>query len=216
MHDIPRFIKGFKKFQKEYFCGTDSVYKVLKDGQAPKTLVITCIDSRVDPAILMGGSPGDLLVVRNVANLVPPYEQDDGLHGVSAALEHGVTRLEVEHVIILGHSCCGGVKELMSHTGDGTAQPSEFLGKWVRIADQAKEQTMRELKDSSEEARQRACEQASILISLENLLTFPWIKERVEAGKLFLHGWYFDMERGELFSYLSDTGAFEPLAPRCE
>ncbi|MBG0775892.1 MAG: carbonic anhydrase [Desulfovibrionaceae bacterium] len=214
MHDIARFITGFKKFQQRYFCDDSSLFDELKDGQHPKTLVVACIDSRVDPAILTGSSPGDLLVVRNVANLVPPYEPEGGHHGVSAALEHGVTKLEVEHVIVLGHSCCGGIQALLAPR-DEHGDHTEFLGKWVGIAEHARTQTLRELTHKTPEQQHRACEQAAILISLENLLTFPWIKERVETGRLFLHGWYFDMQRGELSSYLPESASFEPLAPRC-
>lgn len=215
MHDIARFIKGFRSFQKRYFCDDSSLYDTLKAGQKPRTLVIACIDSRVDPAILTGSLPGELLVVRNVANLVPPYEPDEGLHGVSAALEHGVTRLEVEHIIVLGHACCGGIQTLMTLQED-QGQKTEFLGNWVRIADRARQQTLTDLGDKPAELQQQACEQAAILVSLENLLTFPWVRERVEAGTLFLHGWYFDLRTGDLMSYLPASGAFEPLAPNCK
>ncbi|AGW15191.1 carbonic anhydrase [Megalodesulfovibrio gigas] len=214
MHDIARFIKGFQSFQKRFFCDDSSLYDILKGGQKPRTLVIACIDSRVDPAILTGSQPGELLVVRNVANLVPPYEPDAGLHGVSAALEHGVTRLEVEHIIVLGHACCGGIQTLMT-LQEHQDQKTEFLGNWVRIADRARLQTLTDLGDKPTDLQQQACEQAAILVSLENLLTFPWVKQRVEAGTLFLHGWYFDLRTGDLMSYLPESGAFEPLAPRC-
>ncbi|GAB7080019.1 carbonic anhydrase [Megalodesulfovibrio paquesii] len=213
MHDIARFIKGFKQFQKRFFCDDSSLYDTLKAGQKPRTLVIACIDSRVDPAILTGSQPGELLVVRNVANLVPPYGPDASHHGVSAALEHAVTRLEVEHIIVLGHSCCGGIQTLMALPEQGGH--TEFLGNWVGIADRARKQTLADLADKPAELQQQACEQAAILVSLENLLTFPWIKSRVEAGTLFLHGWYFDLRTGDLMSYLAESSAFEPLAPRC-
>ena len=213
MHDIARFINGFKRFQKKYFCADSEVFDILKEGQSPKTLVIACIDSRVDPALITGCNPGDLLVVRNVGNLVPPYRPDPGHHGVSAALEFAVTRLDVEHIIVLGHSCCGGVKTLLER---GEAQDSEFLDIWMSIADQARQQILSDLGDEPPEIRQRACEQATILVSLKNLLTFPWVKKRVEAEQLFLHGWYFDMVDGELLSYIQESGSFEPLTPKCE
>ncbi len=214
MHDIARFIQGFQRFQKQYFCDDSSLFDALKTGQQPKTLVIACIDSRVDPAILTGCSPGELLVVRNVANLVPPYCPDGGTHGVSAALEFAVTVLQVEHIIILGHSCCGGIKTLMTH--QDAEECTGFLDAWVHIAEKARKQTKCALHKASEDQQHQSCEQASILVSLDNLLTFPWIQSRVEEGRLFLHGWYFDLRTGDLRSYLPATGAFEPLAPRCD
>jgi len=213
MKDIARFLSGFRQFQKTYFCSDNDFYGNLKNSQNPKVLVIACSDSRVDPAILLGCEPGDMFVVRNVANLVPPYETNPGHHGVSAALEYAVKVLKVEHVIVLGHSCCGGIQALMAPGRDGLG---EFIAPWVSIADQALGEVARELPGKPQDLRQRACEQAAVLVSLENLLTFPWIWEKVMTGKLYLHGWYFDMGKGELFSYLPETGSFEPLVARCE
>ena len=213
MKDIARFISGFKEFQRTYFCGDDQVFSVLKENQNPKVLVIACSDSRVDPAILTGCAPGDMFVVRNVANLVPPYENAPGYHGVSAAVEYAVKVLQVEHVIVLGHSCCGGIQALM------TADPEalgEFIAPWVKIAEPALREVSEKLTNKDDKLRQCACEQASVLVSLENLLTFPWIWEQVMTGRIYLHGWYFEMNRGELLSYLPETGSFEPLVARCE
>lgn len=213
MKDIASFLSGFKEFQRTYFCADSEYFASLEKGQTPRALVIACSDSRVDPAIITGCEPGDMFVVRNVANLVPPYENAPGLHGVSAALEYAVKVLDVGHVIVLGHSCCGGIQALMNPGREGLG---EFIAPWVRIAEPALREVGRGLPDKSEPLRQRACEQASVLVSLENLLTFPWIWERVMTGRLYLHGWYFDMQRGELLSYLPETGTFEALVPRCE
>ncbi|MBU1229499.1 MAG: carbonic anhydrase [Proteobacteria bacterium] len=213
MSDITKFIFGFKRFQKDYFCDDSSVFENLKEEQKPRALLIGCSDSRVDPATLMGCAPGDLFVVRNVANLVPPCENDNGHHGVSAAVEFAVCSLEVEHIIVLGHCNCGGIKALMRKRG---GEPSGvFIDPWMDIASKARDQVLTELAGREPQVQERACEQAAILISLENLLTFPWVRERVEARKLYLHGWYFDFETGELFSYLPETQQFEPLVPRC-
>jgi len=213
MKDIAGFLSGFKEFQRTYFCAESEFPESLKLGQTPRALVIACSDSRVDPAILTGCEPGDMFVVRNVANLVPPYETGPGLHGVSAALEYSVKILAVGHVIVLGHSCCGGIQALMDPGREGLG---EFIAPWVSIAEPAFLEVGRELTDKPESIRQRACEQAAVLVSLENLLTFPWVRERVTDGKLYLHGWYFDLQKGELLSYLPETGTFEPLVPRCE
>uniref|UniRef100_A0A7C4AG44 Carbonic anhydrase n=1 Tax=Fundidesulfovibrio putealis TaxID=270496 RepID=A0A7C4AG44_9BACT len=213
MKDIAKFLTGFKEFQKTYFCTENDFFTNLQNRQTPKVLVIACSDSRVDPAILTGCEPGDMFVVRNVANLVPPYETTEGHHGVSAAVEYAVRILEVEHVIVLGHSCCGGIQALMDKDGQ---ELGEFIAPWVRIAAPALREVQRELPDKPQDVRCRACEQAAVLVSLENLLTFPWIWQRVMTGKLYLHGWYFDMDKGELHSYLPETGTFEPLVARCE
>ena len=212
MHEIAKFISGFKRFQESYFRADNALYDRLSKGQTPKTLVIGCCDSRVDPAILTGSAPGDLFVIRNVGNLVPPYEPDSRRHGVSAALEFGVTSLGVEHVIVLGHSNCGGIAALMHPHG---VEDGEFIAKWVGIAASAKNKILEELPNSSPEAQQKACEEAAVLVSLENLLSFPWIERRVAAGRLTLHGWYFDIEHVELLSYVPQTTSFEPLAPLC-
>jgi carbonic anhydrase len=213
MKDIARFLSGFKSFQRTYFCGDNEIFSDLKEAQNPKVLVIACSDSRVDPAILLGVEPGDIFVVRNVANLVPPYETAGGRHGVSAALEYAVKVLEVEHVIVLGHSCCGGIQALMDPQRE---ELGEFIGPWVTIAESALAEVARELPHKEEALRHRACEQASVLVSLENLLTFPWLWERVMQERVYLHGWYFDMQKGELLSYLPETGAFELLVARCD
>jgi len=211
--DIARFLFGFRNFQRTYFCADNDFFESLKEAQSPKSLVIACSDSRVDPAILTGCEPGDMFVVRNVANLVPPYESANGHHGVSAALEYSIKVLQVEHVIVLGHSCCGGIQALMDPNREGLG---EFIAPWVSIAEGARQEVNRNLSGKTEELRRRACEQASILVSLENLLSFPWLKERVLEGKIYLHGWYFDLLKGELLGYLPETGSFETLVARCE
>lgn len=212
MKDIAKFLSGFKLFQRTYFCGDNELFSDLKEAQKPKALVIACSDSRVDPALLTGCEPGDMFVVRNVANLVPPYETSPGRHGVSAALEYAVKVLEVEHVIVLGHSCCGGIQALMAPDRENLG---EFIAPWVKIAEPALHEVGEKLGEKDEPLRQRACEQASVLVSLENLLTFPWLWERVMQERVYLHGWYFDMQKGELLSYLPETGTFEPLVARC-
>lgn len=209
MQDINRLIKGFKRFQENYFKSDDTLYEYLGKGQIPKVLVVGCCDSRVDPAILTDCRPGDLFVLRNVANLVPPYEPDTRYHGVSAGVEYAVQVLGVEHVIVLGHSCCGGIDALMR---SGTERFGQFIDHWIEIARPAMEAVKHDLAQKSPDLQRRACEQASILLSLENLLTFPWVAERVRAGTLALHGWYFDLIAGELLGYHADTGEFLKIA----
>lgn len=208
MKDIAHFIEGFGKFHSVYFGSHPELFEDLKEGQNPKAMMIGCSDSRVDPAILVNSSPGDLFVARNVANLVPPYQEDGGYHGVSAALEFAVRNLEVQHVIVMGHSQCGGIRALMQGIED-----RQFVSQWVQIAQAAKEEVLASLKDKPPELQARACEEAAILLSLENLATFPWVAKAVEAGELTLHGWYFDLAAGELLAYDPESLGFAPVKP---
>jgi len=209
MKDIARFIAGFERFQDKYFGHDRELFDRLGHAQRPRTMVIGCCDSRVDPATITGAEPGEMFVVRNVANLVPSYEPGGSFASVPAALEFAVQSLEVEHIIVLGHAQCGGVRALMSAAAPG----GEFIGKWVSIAQRARERVLAELPSKPAALQERACEQAAILVSLENLMTYPWIARRVEAGSLHLHGWYFDIGQGELLGYSPLDAAFEPLSP---
>ncbi len=199
MYEIRQLIDGFAKFRRQYFEGSDRPFDHLKSAQSPSILVIACSDSRVDPAILLDAVPGQLFVVRNVANLVPPHSSDGGTHGVSAALEFGVTVLNVRHIIVLGHSQCGGIRALLSDAS------GEFISQWVSIAKSIKPAAG----ESSEVPRE--CEQKGILLSLGNLATFPWIADRVKSGRLMLHGWYFDIASGILEGFDEKSGRFENL-----
>ncbi|MEL7562780.1 carbonic anhydrase [Dehalogenimonas sp. 4OHTPN] len=209
MEDFERLIAGFKVFREKYFSAESPWLDTLQQGQNPKTMIIGCSDSRVDPAMLTNSVPGDIFVVRNVANLVPPYEVSGGQHGVSAALEFAVCHLLVEHIIVLGHSQCGGINALMADTcgynGGG------FITRWMNIAAPARERVLADLPDKKPEFQQQAVEQASILLSLENLHSFPFIAHRVSEGALSLHGWYFNLKRGDLLEYHAGRGVFETL-----
>ena len=207
MQDIQKFIAGFKRFQEKYFTEDLALFEKLRQGQHPKALIVACADSRVDPTLLMGAEPGDVFVVRNVANLVPPYEPGGSFASVPAALEFGVLSLQVEHIIVLGHAQCGGIHALMQ----GASADSEFIGKWVGIAQPARERVLAELPSKPPALQARACEQAAILVSLENLMSYPWIAHRVVLGELHLHGWYFDIGPGALLHYNPATNAFEPI-----
>lgn len=203
--EISRMIGGYQKFRETYFCGESELFRRLKDGQTPKTLVIACSDSRVDPALLTGSEPGDIFVIRNVASLVPPYEPDPSHHGVSAALEYAVKILQVNNIIVLGHSQCGGIRELMCREN---YHQTEFIGTWLTIAASAREEVRTRLGHLPLRQQLRACEQAALLLGIENLLTFPWVRSRVEAGTLSLHAWYFHIGRGRLFHYDPAKAAF--------
>ena len=206
-------MQGFGRFQEKYFAGDDSIFDKLRQGQNPIALVISCCDSRTDPAMLLGANPGDIFVVRNVANLVPPYRNGAEMPGIRADIEFAIKGLNVSHIIILGHSGCGGIRALMD--GEGiTENHYEFIGNWVSIAREARDRVFRELPQEPDAVQSRACEHWAIGVSLRNLMSFPWIRERIEAGTLALHGWYFDINAGELLAYSPETQVFAPLVPR--
>ena len=209
MNSPKQLIAGFQRFRERSFANDNAQFHdLVQFGQTPSTLVVGCCDARVDPALILDCAPGDLFVIRNVANLVPPAENQGHYHGTSAALEFGVRNLAVQHIIVLGHAQCGGIHALLE---GGVAKDDSFIAAWMRIAEAAREKIEQELAGASSEARHRACEQQAILVSLNNLMTFSWIRERVEQGKLALHGWYFDIERGELLGYNATTCRFETL-----
>ncbi len=196
--EIKNLIQGYQQFRQEYFEGRNLVFKdLLRHGQKPKILVIACSDSRVDPAIVTNCKPGDLFVIRNVANLIPPYEEDNGYHGTSAALEFGVCDLKIKHIIIFGHSRCGGITSLVNNSCASHPAPG-FIAKWMELAQPAYAAALSQGPKMSSEKLSELCGQYSLINSLKNLQTFPWIHQRVAAGKLALHGWYFDLPTGTI------------------
>jgi phosphoribosylaminoimidazole-succinocarboxamide synthase len=206
---IDKLVSGYQRFRRHHFENNHTLFEQLaKQGQSPKTIVVGCCDSRVDPAIVTDCDPGDLFIIRNVANLVPPYETSGNYHGTSAALEFGVCHLEVENIIVLGHTQCGGIQALLDLTKSTTPQEG-FISSWMTVASHARNRVLSRMQGKPPEAQARACEQEAILVSLDNLLTFPWILERVANKKLVLHGWYFDMGRGELLRYNPGSNRFE-------
>lgn len=205
-----QLIEGFARFRANHFTTEDVVYRhLVEHGQKPKFLIVGCCDSRVDPALIFDCAPGDLFVIRNVANLVPPAEDRVGHHGTTAALEYGVRILGVEHIVVFGHAHCAGIQNLME-TG-GVSNPNSFIDDWMSLAESARESVIKDFSGASNEEQQRACEQRAVLVSLNNLQTFPWIAQRVSDGKLKLHGWYFEIESGQLLGYSPATRQFETL-----
>jgi carbonic anhydrase len=200
MGDIDRLLAGFRVFRATYYGQRPERFQDLaKGGQHPRALVIACSDSRVDPALLLNAEPGELFVVRNVANLVPPHQPDARHHGTSAAIEFAVRDLEVGHVVVIGHSGCGGIQALC-RSRDGRPLDRQYLNQWMAIAAPA----------CTRHDEAAAVERASVVRSLANLRTFPWVAERVAAGRLRLEGWWFDMDKGELWAW--DGEAFGLVA----
>jgi len=211
MSETPlKLLEGFRRFREQHFEHHDSLYQQLvKEGQTPKTLVVACCDSRVDPALVFDCDPGDLFVIRNVANLVPPQEVHSGRHGTTAAIEYGVSTLGVRHIIVLGHAHCGGINALVKTGGVGT--PGSYIDDWMCLVESARAEVIAEMPDATLDEQERACEKRAILVSLGNLMTFPWIRDRVERGELKLHGWYFDIKHGQLLRYDSTSNSYVGL-----
>ena len=194
-------ISGYQRFRNGAWPERRALFERLAaQGQRPRTMVVACSDSRVDPAMIFDAGPGELFVLRNVANLVPPYQPDGNYHGTSAALEFGVCSLGVQDLIVLGHGLCGGVEALLADT----AAPGDFVGPWIGLAQRARTCVL--AGDAS--GRQLAGEHAVVRVSLENLATFPWIASRVAEGRLRLHGMHFDVRTGVLAILQPGGGSF--------
>lgn len=206
MANTHTLLEGFKRFKQTYFGDNKQLYASMKEGQPAKTLMVACCDSRVDPAILTDCDPGDIFTIRNVANLVPPCEEDQHHHGTSSAIEYAVKALQVESIIVMGHANCGGIKGLWESED---LDDSQFIHRWVSIAQEAKEWVKVNHADDTHVVQLKACEQRSILVSLQNLMGFDFVRERVENCSLKLHGWYFDLAAGELLCYNPGSDKFE-------
>ncbi len=208
---VDKLMKGYRNYRDgSYEASRPLIASLVERGQRPEVAVVACSDSRVDPAILFQADPGDLFVIRNVANLVPPMEQEGTFHGTSAALEFAVLGLSVKHLMVLGHAHCGGIKMMMDP--DPGNDTFKYVPSWVSMLAAAHRRVLATMSQASHEARTRACEQNAVLVSLENLTTFPWVRERVESGDLQLHGWYVDIAIPELSSYDWESGKFIPFA----
>ena len=210
MTPYQKFVAGFLEFQRASLDSDPDSFARLALKQAPRCMVIACCDSRVDPAILANAAPGELFIVRNVANLVPPCEPDSRHHGTSAALEFAVNALQVEYIIVMGHAGCGGVRAML--TNDPEIAPEHpFIHRWMKLAESARRRTMEVLPGQPLELQAAFCEREVIKVSLRNLVSFPCIAERVAAGTLRLRGLYFDIGAATLFRYREERDAFEPV-----
>ena len=201
-------IEGYYRFRGTEWLSERERWQELASGQSPKVMVIACSDSRVDPATIFGSRPGETFVVRNVAALVPPFETGGTYHGVSAALEFAVTKLHVEEIVVMGHGACGGVNAALTRSLADTA-PGEggFVANWISLLDEARDRVVSAC--GTGENGQRALEQEGVKVSLANLMTFPFVRERVEAGTLKLHGAVFAIADGKL-RVMDGEGRFEP------
>ena len=201
---IAGLVAGFRVFRtRNYGQHGGHMRELATHGQSPEVMIVACSDSRVDPALLLGAQPGDLFTVRNVANLVPPYSPDSAYHGTSAALEYAVRDLAVRHIVVLGHSACGGIQALRA-AASGSAVEREFINPWMQIAAAACP-----CSDGEPVPDQQSVEHDGIRISLENLRSFPWVDEQIRAGRLTLHGWWVELMEGRLCQIAPEGGIME-------
>lgn len=212
MPEFRQLLEGYRRFRGGDYIRQRERYDALANkGQAPGVMVIACSDSRVDPTLIFDAAPGQMFVVRNVANLVPPFEPEKGQHGVSAALEYAVTQLQVHHIVVLGHARCGGIAA--SYTGqfdDALVGEGKFIASWIRMLEPARDRVRQAAALSPDIDALSALELEGIRISLANLRTFPFVAEAEAAGTLKLHGALFDIADGILRILDHDSNRFQP------
>lgn len=205
-----RLLEGYSAFLGGRLREEQSRYQALAEkGQSPEIMVVGCCDSRVSPEVIFDARPGELFVVRNVANIVPPYEPDGHAHGVSAALEFGVAALKVKHIVVLGHAQCGGVRAFAEDAEPLT--PGDFIGNWMKLMAPARDKVGARGSLSPSDYLQKL-EQANIVNSLDNLMTFPRLAKLIQRGDIALHGAYFGVATGALSVCTRDNTEFMPVA----
>ncbi len=198
----------YRRFKHRHFEPNIEQYEELAAyGQAPDVMIVSCCDSRVDPETIFSAMPGELFVMRNVANLIPPFETSGTYHGVSAAIEFAVLNLRVKHLVIMGHSGCGGVKAALDREAVRETQ-GQFITKWMSMLESARLAVLASHQGSAHKDMERALEKEGIKTSLKNLRTFPFLSELESKGRLALHGAYFDIATGQLSALNETTGQF--------
>ena len=206
MPEFNALLEGYHRFKEYSYPRQKARYDELSTGQNPPVMVISCCDSRVDPATIFDTGPGQMFALRNVANLVPPYDDTGGIHGASAAIEFGVTGLNVSHIVVMGHGQCGGISAALKGEDLGVTGHS-FVDKWMGIISDAKEKVLAK----SPADPQRELELEAIKISLKNLRTFPFIAEREKCGELKLHGAWYAIGEAKLFTLDESSGEFSAV-----
>lgn len=207
---MEKLFKGYMKFRKEDFESHRELFKTLGRQQAPHTLFIGCSDSRVVPNMITQTTPGELFIVRNVANIVPPYRQTEEYVATTSAIEYAVQALKVDTIVVCGHSNCGGCAAL--HKSHEELDHLPHVRKWLEISKEVPGRVERLMTSDAPEEREWLTEQVNILVQMRNLLTFPYIKEKYEQGALNIYGWHYIIETGELFSFNDEKEIFEQLA----
>jgi len=208
---LKQLIEGYRRFRETDWARERERWSELAEGQSPRVMILSCADSRVDPAQIFGARPGEIFVVRNIAGLAPPYETSRGFHGVSAALEFAVSQLEVGEILVMGHGLCGGCAAALTGQFDDT-EPGEghFIADWVRMLHGAADKVRSRHGELGPDAFTEM-EREAVKVSLANLRTFPWIAQREHAEKLKLHGAHFSVAEGRLYMLDEAEGDFRPV-----
>ncbi len=208
---IQEFAKGHEKFRSVKFKQNESRFNSLyEDGQDPKALFIGCSDSRVMPAMITDSKPGDLFIIRNIGNFVAPYQPNDNYHATASAIEYAISVLGLTDIIVCGHSDCGAIAALYKDIPK--TDENIHTIKWLELGEAPKKVAMMSENKNDKEKLLRYTEKVSVIFQLENLLTYPAVKRRVDEGKVFLHGWYYDMQSGIIECYDDEAYEFRPLA----
>ena len=208
--DLTKFAEGNELFKKAYFKKNEAaLLELAEKGQNPKTLFIGCSDSRVIPDLMIQSNPGDLFVIRNVGNFVPPYKPDEDYHATASGIEYAVSVLNVSEIIICGHSHCGAINHLFQKIDDPSLTHTK---KWLDLGEKAKSMALLSLgSDADKEEMLRVTEKLSVVTQIEHLLTYPTVKKRVDEGDLHIYGWIYDIETGNIDFYDPDSYTFKPL-----
>jgi carbonic anhydrase len=208
---LTQLIEGYRRFREKDWARERERWSELAEGQSPQVMILSCADSRVDPAQIFDARPGEMFVARNIAALAPPYETTSGYHGVSAALEFAVTQLKVGEILVMGHGLCGGCSAALTGSFDDT-EPGEghFIADWVGMLSDARDKVRARHPQLDREAF-LDMEREAVKVSLANLRTFPWIAEREEAGELKLHGAHFSISEGRLYMLDEAEHEFRPV-----
>ncbi len=201
----------YRRFRHRHFVQNSDHYEELAThGQNPETMIISCSDSRVDPETIFSAMPGELFIVRNVANLIPPYETGGKYHGVSAAVEFAVMNLRIKNLIVMGHSGCGGIKAALDQSA-AIQTEAQFISRWMSMLDDARLSVLSSHQNSPQAVKQEALEKEGIKQAIKNLRTFPFVRDQEERGRLSLHGAHFDIRSGTLTVLNHSRGMFYPL-----
>lgn len=202
-------IEGYRRFRSGRFAEESDRYRSLAEGQAPRTMIIACADSRVDPSTIFNAGPGELFVVRNVAAIVPPCEEGGGYHGTSAAIEFAITGLKVENIVVMGHGGCGGVAAALATAENRPV--GKFIAPWVSLIDPARDAAIAATPANEPALRQKTLERMAVKQSIDNLMTFPFVADAVAQGRLSLEGAWFAIGEGVLHWLDRGSGEFRPV-----
>lgn len=203
---MDRLYKGIHKFQESYFKKEEAFFQRLSKEQKPDVLFITCADSRVDPNLVTQSKPGELFIVRNVGNIIPPYDAIKDKNSVAAAIEFAVLNLKVQDIIVCGHSNCGAMQ--MLYEDEQILRRMPHVNEWLELSASVRDFVLKYYGNASEEIRQRVTEEENILFQLHNIQTYPFVKQALDEKTLYLHGWYYNIGTGSIYFYNTSEDVF--------